>query len=53
MAAISNRSPEVKVVYNKNGVRVEKFFTDPYKARAFYVQQSKLGNEPEVKKVSS
>lgn len=52
MAAISNRSPEVKVEYTAaNGQRVAKLFKDAYAARRFYTAKAMAGANPEVRKV--
>lgn len=52
MAAISNRSPEVKVEWtNAAGQLVSKQFKDAYTARRFYVSLCKQGLSPTVKKV--
>jgi hypothetical protein len=53
MAAISRRSPEVDIHYDRRGVRVIKHFTDPYEARRFYMRKLAAGLNPAVKKPSN
>jgi len=51
MAAISNRSPAVKVEYtNSTGKLVSKQFTNPYQARAYYCRLVRQGHSPQVRK---
>lgn len=50
MAAISGRSPAIRVVYDARGERREKMFANPYEARRFYAVKLNAGRNPEVKR---
>jgi hypothetical protein len=51
MAAISGRSPAVKVEYDARGERRSKVFSNPYEARRFYTAKLKANANPAVKRV--
>lgn len=51
MFPMDRKPVRIAVEYTARGKRVLKEFDDPYKARAFFAQKLKSGNDPKVKKV--
>jgi hypothetical protein len=43
----------IAIEYDSRGKRLQRVFTDHYKARQFFVLKDKAGRNPTVKKVNS